>query len=523
MGDGPAPVAPPGGDAATGEPPRGPRPDPGPAHALRVSLEVVAATALVLGTGVLLEPERPGWVELKLHPLWLVVLPAALRYGSGAGAFAGALAGVALLVLRFRAEGWPAYWEDLLDWRTMDLPAALFGVGWFVGEAMDRARATRRDVEDRLELARREADRLDFKARQLEEANRSLRERVARQLSPAAMLYQVSRRMEGLDEGALQGAALDLLVELIQATRCSYYALDEGRLLCRARRGWGADLQTAGVLPLAGSVAGTALRERRLVSLREQAHWDDQGRATPGQDILLAAPVLGAGEAARSVLTVEAIPFLQLTQATESVLRMVADWTGMALARLDRHARLQERAIVDEELEVLTEAYFRDSLDRQFHHARRTGEGFAVVQVKLRDFPFWPEERQLLVWKAVAHILNRSLAATDLICRHPIRGFLWVLSPRKNTSLEGLEARIRGSIDAYFVEAHEGAVRLDLASREGPGGFADARALLGSFDELAHFLDQATPAAASAAPSPVPAPAPPAPAAASAAVAQGPA
>lgn len=444
----------------------------------------LAASALgaVVALGALLSPEDPGLVGWRLSPFWLVVLASALLRGAGAGLAAGLLAGGVHAAFATQRAGWPLYWEDAFRWDLLEVPVAMALTGWLLGVWSDRSRSHVEADRERREKAEQDLQRLSGQARQLTESNRQMRGRLNARISPGTVLYEVTRRLDTSHrEEDLCAAALDLLPELAYAPRGSLYLLRQGALRCVATRPSAAGEARPETPPDPPALVVLALSENRLVNFRALGA-DSPPAAEAGGGPVLCVPVaLPSGEVV-GVLAVEEIPFLYLSTATERMVGMVGEWLGRALERARLVQSLRARAIVDEELLVFTEAYFRRSLEREFTRAVRSGESFAVLRVSLEGLEASPPERRLLAWKAVGQIILQNLRVTDLVCRHAREGCLWILGPLPGGGEELVRRRVQEAVGRYAGEGAGPALRIALEGVVGPGSFAGPDALLQAFD-----------------------------------------
>ena len=88
-----------------------------------VWLEVPVVYVLLLAVERFLAPERPGFFGISPHPYWIGVLLFALRYGLGAGFYAGAISAGAYL-----SRLWLAGDRFRFDDPEVDLTTSVFAV-----------------------------------------------------------------------------------------------------------------------------------------------------------------------------------------------------------------------------------------------------------------------------------------------------------------------------------------------------------------------------------------------------------
>src|SRR5215211_7049524 len=76
--------------------------------------EIVIGLALLVALNVLVFPDHWGYLDIRPHPFWLIVIPVAVRYGRGPGYAAGLLAALTYLALLLVAPP-PEFGTDLLS------------------------------------------------------------------------------------------------------------------------------------------------------------------------------------------------------------------------------------------------------------------------------------------------------------------------------------------------------------------------------------------------------------------------
>ncbi|MGE4159931.1 MAG: hypothetical protein AB7F75_12635, partial [Planctomycetota bacterium] len=316
-------------------------------------------------------------------------------------------------------------------------------------------------------------DNLKTQVEKLEEANISLRDRAFGQLSPESFLYRTSRRLETVSEADIFQGAVDLLKGHMRVARAVFYRFEGGTFVAKAWCGWEQPPAANDSLERLQTIQ-RVLEHNITASLRETMTWDSGAHREPN-DVLIAVPVKGHQPSAQGVITIEEIPFLQLTENNEQSIRMVGDWAAMALDRASEHAKLKSQAIYDEELGIFSEEHFLSTVTREFVTARRLKQTFLVFESRIAGFQDHPADRQMLLWKAVGQVLQRTLRGTDIVARHKEPGCVWVLCTGPNLDAGFMAGRLNKHLEEHL---HEGHVTLEHTWIMGPADHASASALL---------------------------------------------
>lgn len=295
----------------------------------RLLAEAGVATALVLG-GVAVAAPGPhlGWGTLRPHPVWLVVLALAARYGAR-GLVASvpvAWGALALLAAPWRAASTQAL-AVLATPSELGALAAAIVVGWI-------ASVHERRVLELEERCRGLTTRADHDAASLAELRRAalaLRSRNDRLDLALTFLRDVARRIDGGDVNAASEAALALVVARLGARAAAVET--------RAADGALAVVATAGVWEALGTPGEADATVAEALKTGEAVRAIDLPGAGPN-DSDLAAPIL-VGDATVGVLTVRGVA--RVGAAAVRDLTVVAEWLATAFGRA-RARRVAERS-----------------------------------------------------------------------------------------------------------------------------------------------------------------------------------
>lgn len=280
---------------------------------------IVGAGAAVLA--LVLSPADPAMSDLAVHPVWILALILAARYGArGLYAVPAVVAGVQLAV-------WVSGHADLTMLARLTKPGELAMLLTLTAVAaigaMHETRKTA--LEDRLRHAELRATGGEGAIDDLTDTLVALRDRCDRSQTSLAMLSDLAVRMGDSDQSNAGDAALTLAMARTGARGGFVQLFDGGRLRTLCSRGtWSAE-RIAPPTVFRDIVAAAAFDQLRPVAAHEIA------RAS-SDDSDLAAPLLDATGTAIGVLALRGISYPALTSAAREDLAAVARWAGRAFA-----------------------------------------------------------------------------------------------------------------------------------------------------------------------------------------------
>jgi len=307
-------------------------------------LEALLGVGLVAGAAAAV-PGHWGLLDIQPHPLWLVVLAIAIRYGVPAGYAGGAFAAAGYcLLIRLQpgaTAGWPAE-HQLLQ------PILLFAGGAIIGELVHGRQQRLLHTEEALRTATTSLQRLTQRYQALQEVQGELEKRIVGQEASIASLYDAAKRMSSLDSVAVCEAGVHLVMEYLEAEACSLY------LECDGRYEWRAGVPAAQpgrrhVLDTRHPLVSQALREHRLTTIRDQILQSTEP-ADHDSAILMVGPLYDSVGSVRGVVVVEQLPFLKFCPATIQLFGLLTDWVSTALQNAEAHERALVSAMLVAEL-----------------------------------------------------------------------------------------------------------------------------------------------------------------------------
>jgi len=144
-----------------------------------------------------------------------------------------------------------------------------------------------------------------------------------------------------------------------------------------------------------------------------------------------------------------------------------------------RNASPEERTVLDPELGIYDEDYFRTRLSEEAHRAVSTEGTVSVILVEIEGLSglrgFYGEETVKDFLLDSAAFLKQSLRGLDLTCRNGSTGFGLIL-PGTGSNIEAIKDRIQKRVDQWLVTrmTGQGAIRFNFgwatAPDDGRGG-----------------------------------------------------
>jgi hypothetical protein len=277
-----------------------------------IVLESAIGVGATLAIALLCRVPYFGVGMIDPHPVWLVVLVIAARYGTRGLALSAAIAWGGLAAAN-GADGLAVVLETLATPVELGAAAATVLVGWIVSSNERRERVLAGKVEQLERRAATDAATIG----ELRRAALALRARTDRLDLSLTFLRNIARRMHGGDAEAAAQAALELIGARIGARAASVQMATGEALAPLAVVGiWNQDApdRTA----LAALRAGQPMRALEL---------PEGGPA----DSDIAAPISDAAGVVRGVVAARGVPGGGASMAALRDLSVIADWAAAAI------------------------------------------------------------------------------------------------------------------------------------------------------------------------------------------------
>ncbi|HKK33408.1 MAG TPA: hypothetical protein VJ934_07575, partial [Desulfomicrobiaceae bacterium] len=334
-------------------------------------IEIVLLLALLGTINILFFPGDPGFMGTTPHPLWLIILPVAARYGFFPGLTAGMCCAAIHFSLTIHAAPDPT-WADLKHFSIWKLPFLFTLIGGALGEVREIQKRRYATLRSRhLELSREAAD-LQERHALLLQSKEELDLRIITQEQTLSTLYDATHNLRLLDEKAILPALLDLLSEQLDISQAAAYRVSETELVLSTHIGSSEDIPTT--LVLKKDVAARVLDDRRTWTIR-----DNLNEIEAGPQFLIMAPILAADQkTVFGILAVRDIPFEKFTPSGIKIITLLADWGGTSLDNARQFSVVKDQLITDESGYAFTFAYFQSRIIEEINRSKRYGSVFSI-------------------------------------------------------------------------------------------------------------------------------------------------
>jgi polysaccharide biosynthesis protein PelD len=408
-------------------------------------VETLIGVAIVSAAGLMI-PGHWGLLTLYPHPLWIVVLGIAIRYGAPSGYVAGGLAAISqclALWLRPEARFQPVPAHALIQ------PFLFVVVGMVIGQAV---RAQQQRLTDTKEKYRQAIETLQTLAQEHSTTHAvkvELEKQIISQPDSVTTLYEMAKKLETLQTDALYPALLDLIQRFMAVEACTYYGV-EGTRVHRIESVPTQPADRSATSESPHGLLAQAISERRVVSLRDRLL--ALGPAALGREsVLVAGPLFGSDGTVVGAITIERLPFLKLTPTTLRLFSLILDWGSTALQNAALYAASRAGNMIDAETGAYAGAHMLRLVRQESRRSDRYRLPLAIVMLEIDRFEAIPPTARAAVARTVVAIVRRDLRTVDILGHHPTPGmFVLVLPMADAQTVQVVVARI----DDNLQDAH---------------------------------------------------------------------
>ncbi|BBL79989.1 hypothetical protein RxyAA322_18430 [Rubrobacter xylanophilus] len=414
--------------------------------------ETAAALVIIVGAGLLLQPQNPGFVGVSPHPFWLVVIPVAALHGSPPGYAAGAAS--ALVYLGLTAVQAGSVTNPALLRPDLLLEPVLFLVaGGALGELREAQRRREEALLQRQEELERDLQDLAQRYLASVELARELERRIADQTSTVTTLYEAAKALERLEVEELSPAVLELASSFVDVEACSLYLLRDGRFVLAAGRPENASRPRE--LDVSGGLPAIVSSERRTATVHELLTEPTPGRLAR-QPMLMAAPILDTDGEVAGMLVAERMPFLRFTPAATRLFTLLGDWASSAFQRALRFQQTRDRNVEDELTGAYNHAYLLKRAEEEVFRARTYGVPLSLLALRAEDHERIPPVRLPGVLRTLSLVFRHHIRPVDVLGKHAEEGTFLLLLPHLTAGeAEALAEKLRREVEGFGFKPFE--------------------------------------------------------------------
>jgi len=165
------------------------------------------------------------------------------------------------------------------------------------------------------------------------------------------------------------------------------------------------------------NIIARAARDKKVYTIRDMLECSKADSMSSG-DPVMAAPLVKSDGTLLGALSIEKMPFFNITSSSAKIFSMLADWVSADIENALYFQEVKKKNILDEVLNIYTQDYFQHRLAQEFHRAKRYCIPLSVVILKVKGLSKMSVKRRLKVLKFSAAWLNSSLRLTDIVTRY---------------------------------------------------------------------------------------------------------
>ncbi len=357
--------------------------------------------------------ELPGFYGITPHPFFIIILLMASRYGLFAGLFsaiscASVFSGLIYVFLH------KIVYTDIIALKNV----ILFGlVGWLVGEIRQGIIKKMEENEAAKERLKISSEKLNEENQRIKKINIEMESRISDEVSTFSNLYETSRQLQSFDLKEIYSAILNILVQYLEVNECSVYIVKGDQLLIKETIS--EQDKPMGVINIAfeDNIIARAARDKKVYSIRDMLEYN-KADTISSDDPVMVAPLVKADGTLIGALSIEKMPFFQITSSSTKIFSMLADWVSTDIENALYFQEVKKKNILDEVLNIYTQDYFQNRLAQEFHRAKRYFIPLSIVVLKIKGLSKMSVKRRLKILKFSAAWLNTSLRLTDIVTRY---------------------------------------------------------------------------------------------------------
>lgn len=377
-----------------------------------ITIEAIAGIVLLALANYLGWKGNAGFYGINPHPYFIVILLMATRYGSYAGFFSASVSSLALAGFMYFSHK-----PVLNDYFFVHTSILFFIVGWVTGEISQISINKINNMLGELKREKLRAEKLDEENNLIKKVNKEMERRILDDVSTFANLYETSKQLQSFDLESIYHSILNLLNQYLEAQDCALYLLENDTLvlkesICPTKK----PVEKIQIYFNEGIIA-RSVRDKRVYSVRDVLQ-RNRGYLLHSEEPLMAAPLVKTNGEIIGAITIEKMPFFNITGSAVKIFALLADWVSADIESALYFHEVKKKNILDEVLNVYTYDYFCHRLDQEFYRAKRYMMPLSVVLLSIQSLDVMPVAKSINMLKFVAGTLNNALRLLDIVTRY---------------------------------------------------------------------------------------------------------
>lgn len=284
------------------------------------------------------------WINVQLHPFWIVILLISSQYGTLAGLMSACLSTLCLYVGNLPEQ---TLHETFFDYqfRIAFLPTLWIITAFVLGELRMRLEDKNRVLEKKLSDMRTEADLVVAGYEKLKAAKEYQELSIASQRRSAAALYETFKYLENLNPAHILRDLDKVILSALNPKKFSVYAWGANGFEAVTCYGWTADDHYLPRIPVGHPLYEAVADQRRLVCVVNQ----NDEKILNGQGLIAAPLVDTTSNEIFGLVKIESVNFMEFTLPTLQIFKTLCELIGNAYSHARKYKSLTRRPAREEE------------------------------------------------------------------------------------------------------------------------------------------------------------------------------
>lgn len=404
-------------------------------------IEILLGYAILIAINLFWFRDNIGFVGVKYHPFWIVILLVAARYGFRGGLMAGLSAAVILLAL-IKTTNPIITAKTLITYEYLETPLLFIVVGTFLGELRQNQKRKYRDVKTKYETLKKNNTNLIENFKALNDAKKELDTRIIGQEQTVSTLYDAAQDLKSLKEADIYPAVLGILTQFVGAEKCSIYMLSNDKLKLADNSGWEENHNHPTEINLNEGMMGQAFSTKSTTSVNYMLKVENISEFI-NLNMVVSSPITNNSEQVMGVLNIEKLPFIKFNPQAIRMTSLIADWCGSAIENARTYKETKDKNISDDVTGAYTFSYLNERLTEEFQRAFRYKLILGILFIEIEDFTYITDDFKHDVLSVLGFVLKNNTRRTDFLFNYSKPGqFVFVLPHTNNQGIKVLSNKI---------------------------------------------------------------------------------
>ncbi len=344
------------------------------------------------------------------HPFLLVVLLASIQYGTNQGLLTALIASMALLLGNLPEQ---LMTQDIYDYllEVTYRPILWFGSAVLFGGFRDRQQRENRDLQIRLAHAQKQAEVFSSAYKSLDRERIRLETQLSGQSKTLLTWHQAAKGMERLQHDGNLSQILSIVENVMQAGKCSWFALRNSKLQRDSQKGWEADESYAVAFSPESPLFQEVVGRQRVVCVTSPG--DEKILGTEG---ILAGPLINveSGEVT-GMVKIEQLGFTGLNLTSIETFKVLCEWLGTHFGTHTRFENAKSQMIQNPDNQFYSKKYYENISGFIAHLSERVGFESSTIKINTTPGTVLKPETEFRIKEILRDTANEVTRKTDLI------------------------------------------------------------------------------------------------------------